>query len=779
MKNLSRFKAILIVVLALILVLALVAACDNGNTPETTTDPTTPTEPSNPSDPTTPSDPTEPSDPSEPTDPTDPTDPTEPSEPSDPSEPSTPENPKQTITGVTLSNATFEYDGLPHSIQVVGNVPAGVSVVYYYDGVEANSVTAVGTHEVKAVLSGADYETLELTAKLVINSKEEMLYSAFFNGAVYFQNNLDGNRLYSATSSGNPTKVSNDVATYFASNGTDLFFYSGGLLTQTIKSLSGGTPATKFNPGRATYLACDDNGNVYYAKANLIDTKGENGIYKVNLTADDPTPVRLTKDKANYVAYYNGYVYYCNTSKSSRLYRIAVTAQDGEGQQLTENKVSDVIVDEGVVYFTQHTTTDSAIYKYTVKTGTLTKLCIDNGAYLTKIDDYIYYVNKDLLTSNIFGKGIYKVSVDGGALVGEKVLDADDGDGFYSLASDGTNLFFYKRSDKHFYRYNVSTETQVDLMRNFTPTETVTFAANPYAHVATYKGEIYYTNALDGSSLYKYNPQTKQSFKVLADSVSNVYFNGDYMYYNTFIVTNYAMWMLDMTDSEAEPVKISSHRYEHLTFVDDTIYALRVQPPLVVGQNNTNRIVKLDLDGQNETELYKDKNVHITSMYLYNNKFHFTINPAIGYKYIYTHDLDGALTQSTDVGVKSDKFVISGNSYYYFDHTSSKLMSCDFNGKNIQTLVSNVDVTCIYECNGVVYYSSSNSKTTGIYAYDVSTNQTTRLTTKVGHGFNVVDGKLYFVNLALTYTADYPSRSSGDGHLYSVDLADNTVTKLA
>ena len=678
---------------------------------------------------------------------------------------------------LTFTSKSVEYDGLSHSIQIVGNVPAGVSVTYYYDGVVADGATAPGTHEVKAVLSSKNYKTLELTAKLTITSKEEMLYSAFYNGYAYFQNSLDGNRLYRATGTGTLAKVSNDVATYFTSNSTNLFFYSGSLFSQTIKSLSDGTPSTVFNPGRATYLACDDNGYIYYAKANLVDTKGENGIYKVKISEDDPTPVRLTTDKANYIAYYNNYIYYCNTSNNSRLYRVSVNG--GQSQQLSDNKVSDIIVADGAVYFTQHTTTNSAIYKYTVSSGTSTKLCNDNGAYLTKVGEYIYYVNKDLLTSNIFGKGIYRVSTVAGALVGEKVLEADEGDGYYSLASDGSYLYYYRRIDKHFYRYNISTNAETDLMRDFTPSETTTFSGYPYAHLATYNGEIYYTNPLDGSSLYKYNTQTKQNFKVLADSVSNVYFNGDYMYYNTFIVTNYAMWRLDMTNPEAEPEKISSHRYEHLIFEGGYIYALRVQPPIIVGQNNTNRIVRLDLDGQNETELYKDKNVHITSMYLFDGKFHFTINPAVGYKYIYTHDFDGALTQSTNVGVKSDNFVISGSSYYYYDHTANKLMSCDFDGKNVKTLVSNVDITDIYEYNGVVYYTSKSSQNTGIYAYNTTSGQNTRLSTKVGHGFKVIDGKLYFINIALTYSADYPSRSSGDGHLYSINLSNNAETKVA
>ncbi|MCH5152065.1 MAG: DUF5050 domain-containing protein [Clostridiales bacterium] len=686
---------------------------------------------------------------------------------------------KAQIEGVTLSDNRVEYDQLSHSIFVVGNVPAGVTVKYLYDGEEATGVTTVGKHTVTAILSGDNYVTLKLNATLTIYSNEQMLYVAFFNGEIYFQNSLDGNKLY-RVSNGNVTKVSNDVATYFATNGSALYFYSGGLLNQSIKSLTTGQPTSVFNPGRATYLTCDNDGNIYYAKANLIDTKGENGIYKVNVNSDDQSPVRLTTDKADYIAYYGGYIYYSNTSDGSRLYRISVTANNGNGTKLHDNKVSDILVEDGDVFFTEHTLTGSSIHKYHISNGQTTKLCVDNGAYLTKVGEYIYYVNKDLVTSNIFGKGIYRVSVSGNLLTGEKVLESNDGDGYFALASDSVYLYYYKLSDQHLYRYNTTTEAETDLMRNFQPVEdTPTFSAYPYAHLATYKGEIYYTNVLDGNSLYKYNPQTKGNFKVLTDNVSNVYFNGNYMYYSTYIVTNYALWRLDLSNVEAEPEKISSHRYEHLIFEGDYIYALRVQPPIIVGQENTNRIVRMDLDGQNETELYKKKNVHITKLFLLNGQFHFTINPAVGYKYIYTHNITDGLEDATSTNIKSDNFVIYGNRYYYFDHTSKGFKSCMLDGTDVKTIATDLEVTDLYLNDGVVYYTSTNSKTIGIYAYDIATGATIKLTNKVGHGLTVANGQLYFISISITYSADYPSKGDGDGHLYSINLSNNTLTKLA
>ncbi len=65
---------------------------------------------------------------------------------------------KATITGVTFKDDTVIYDGSEQKIEVVG-VPDGVTVSYIN-----NSATEAGTYEAKAILTGKNYETLELTA---------------------------------------------------------------------------------------------------------------------------------------------------------------------------------------------------------------------------------------------------------------------------------------------------------------------------------------------------------------------------------------------------------------------------------------------------------------------------------------------------------------------------------------------------------------------------------------------------------------------------------------
>ena len=74
------------------------------------------------------------------------------------------------ITGILFENGTVEYDALPHSIYIMGNVPAGVTVNYTYNGQDVDEVTDAGKYEVKATLSSPNHETLVLTATLNITA---------------------------------------------------------------------------------------------------------------------------------------------------------------------------------------------------------------------------------------------------------------------------------------------------------------------------------------------------------------------------------------------------------------------------------------------------------------------------------------------------------------------------------------------------------------------------------------------------------------------------------
>ena len=69
------------------------------------------------------------------------------------------------LTGVTFDDKTFVYDGQPHSLEISGTLPDGVSVEYIN-----NAQTEIGEYEVTAVFKGdVNYNDIpDMTAKLTI-----------------------------------------------------------------------------------------------------------------------------------------------------------------------------------------------------------------------------------------------------------------------------------------------------------------------------------------------------------------------------------------------------------------------------------------------------------------------------------------------------------------------------------------------------------------------------------------------------------------------------------
>lgn len=147
-----------------------------------------------------------------------------------------------------------------------------------------------------------------------------------FNNKLYFQNNLDNNKLYVYDGT-NVTKVNNDKAEYFTINGNQVYYYSSSLFSKVIKSFNG-TTASVLLDVNGEYLACDGT-YLYYAINNLVLHTDQNGIYKVKLDGSEDA-IRLVQDKAEYLAYYDNNIYYSNVSDGRKLYSISVNANNQE-----------------------------------------------------------------------------------------------------------------------------------------------------------------------------------------------------------------------------------------------------------------------------------------------------------------------------------------------------------------------------------------------------------------------------------------------------------------
>ena len=670
---------------------------------------------------------------------------------------------------ITFPSDSVEYDTFEHSLEIVGDIPRGTTVKYYYNNTEASFAVEPGTYSVKAVISGANYNALTLNATLTIKASEELLYIASHNGTVYFQNNLDDNKLYKTTSSG-IVKVNNDKPECFFSYGSDLYYYSSSLFSKSIKKINSAGLVSSVYSVNGEYLTSDGT-YVYYAINNLLFNTDENGIYKYKLDGSEAEPTKICTAKAAYLVAYDGYVYFSNLSEGKKLYKVSISG--GTPSLIHDEKVEYIIEANGILYFDSSTLLASAIYKYNISSGTATKMTTDSGKYLAKLGTDIYYTNNDLLTSNVFGDGIYKVSVlASGSLPGTKVLAAAQNDGFSSITSDGVYLYFYKLSDKHLYRYNPNNNSVVDLMEGFTPpVDTSPLVGNTV--IAEYRGEIYYTNPkdgiLNGACLYKYNPNTGSRVKVLQDDVAGVWFNGDYMYYSTCIATNYALYRKNMKTGES--IKINSDRCENLIFEGNDIYYIKVNP---IANNAIMKMSATDITAA-PTVIYDAENLSVTGMYKSGNTFYFIKNPKIGYQYLFTYTI-GSSTDGQNLNLKGKRIVISDDRIYYFDDNDDVIKSCNLTGGDVKTLVENVVVNDMYLSGNKLYYSSTKNATKGFYCYNLGNQTNSKISSSVAQAITVVGSNVWFVQSAVIYEADYPIHTGGgDGALYVYNGA--SITK--
>ncbi len=671
---------------------------------------------------------------------------------------------KAYMTGITFESAIVEYDGTIHRIEVVGNIPADSEVVVKYDGEEADGVSEVGEYTVTLLIVNKNYFDYTDEAKLTIKSTEKALYSVAASDGVYFQNALDDDKAY-FYSGGVLTKINNDIPKFLCADNGKIYYQSSGLLSGSIKQYDETNKASVLISEAGEWLTVDG-GYLYYAINNLLFNKELNGIYRIKTDGTESEAVRVVKTRAEYIALCGGKIYYSNLDDQGRLYAVSANSTEAEtGTLISEEKCSYVISDGTNIYFNSAKTVGgvpvaAAIRKYIPSTGENVKLTVDSGKYLTKYENFLYYINDDVLTSSLFGDGIYRVSAlssDDVNASGTKIVSCED-NGYSSRAQDGSFLYYYKLNDKHFYSYNLADGSEKDLMKNFVlPTETVTLTG--YSFVAEHGGEIYYTDPRDNGCLYKYNVKSGKKFKVLTESVANVYFYDNYMYCSTYALTNYALWRTDMRTNETK--KIATCRCDNLIFDGDAIYCIKV------GSAYNNRIVKMGLDGSNLTEVFNDKNLWVKSLERQGDYLYFTINPALGYKYAYRYNLkDGSFE---NLKLRTNQLVVSGDAIYYYDVDEKSIRSSDLDGKNIKDVVKNVEINDMKISGGKLYYSSS-AKTVGFYVLDLGGGQPVKIGAKAAHGITVTADGVYFLQSSVGYQNDYPVQADGsDGKLYFYD----------
>ena len=215
------------------------------------------------------------------------------------------------ITGITLEDASFQYDGQPHSLEVTGELPSGVSVSYTNNG-----KTDSGTYKVSATLSGTGYDSLTLTATLTI-TPIELSKSGYFlsraylydgqNHSVYVDSAPSGLTISYKCLNASGTNTFKDIGVYEveATIKSDINHLSKKYATLTIT-----TPASMSVDSSKTPLTIDDNlkwDQLHGALGNGNFTlKNISGSYDVE-KVDDEAPANLLDD--TFEGHTSGYIF--------------------------------------------------------------------------------------------------------------------------------------------------------------------------------------------------------------------------------------------------------------------------------------------------------------------------------------------------------------------------------------------------------------------------------------------------------------------------------------
>ena len=672
------------------------------------------------------------------------------------------------LQGITFDSKSFDYDTTEKTIIISGNVPQGVNVVYTGGEDGRNGATNVGKHEITVTLSGANYKTLVLTATITIKSEEELLSVVVLDDSVYFQNSLDKNKLY-VYNSDVITRVNNDVATSMVLSGSNIYYLANNVLSDTIMSINAVGEESALFDVSAEMLITD--GTYIYYNVNSLTNADKTGIWKIKISdlendSIDAAPTRVTAVKSDWLVYANGYIYFSNKSDGGKLYAISASANNGTPTLIFDYKISDMIVDENKIYFTKHTLTSAAIFSIDVTGGLcslindnstkLVKITMSNGKYLTKINDYIYFVNVDMLTSNLFGDGIYKAKADGSSLVGDtyellfgaaKVVDGSE-DNLFSLSTDGESLYYYRANSKHLVSLDLTTMEETDLMEGFEPPVYNPIITTYDEKTVLHNNEIYFINMRDGGKLYKYNVLTETEYCVTSTQVADFDIYGDYLYYATIkLIVNYDLYRMSLITGE--PERISTDKCLNFSFNGDKLYYTNFS-----GSNTFNR---MNLDGTGVEVLFDTKSVDNNKTVVYNGDIYFVAD-----EYFYKYNIASGQTTRVSTDMKPLDYIIhdgkilmmnckGSNTIGYYDIATDKFTSLGALS-SLMTVSDDIRGMFIYN-NDIYYYRNraveSNEK--GLYKVSLTGTPTPELVT-VAEGYRlcnsvVVGNNLYFINV--------------------------------
>lgn len=671
-------------------------------------------------------------------------------------------------SGVTLSDATYSYDGKEKAIYVVGNPPDGAKISYSCQetGEASNKATASGTYTITATITHKNYHTKTLTAVMTIEGSEDERHIAAFDGKLYFANALDKDKLYSYDGA-SVTKISSDVPYNFTVLNGVLYYRSVSLFASSVKSVESGA-SNSVASEKGEYL-CTDGTSLYYAVNNLLSAE-KSGIYRLDLSGSEPAAVKLASGKAKYLQVYDGFVYFADGANGWKLTKISVTG--GTKTLVRDEKITCLTQKDGYLFYTVDNLLGDYIESYRISNGKYVKLTQDAGANLTVIGNDLYYVNVDLVSSYLQGKGIYRVnaypSSDSNQL-GVKVV-GEANEKYSSLTESNGKLAYYRVSDQMLCLYNFSTKQTTEVLKGFVAPESIPLSQGSKA--TAYGNLLYYLDLHNGKTLWSYNTKTGVFSRITSNKVADFSILGDWLYYNAvnFGVNN-DLYRINLKTG-GEPEKIST--YDCNDIVTDGTSLFYVEQN-AAGVRTAIHVIKQD----GTDEIMYTKGAHCLTYYdgylYFEDGSDLLKMPVIGY------------TKNQTTTVKEgnvDFFTIANGVVYYREvynwGASKRLSKINVDGTGYAILVPKstdpIEITVVGDT--LYYYTDTISGNSGLYSVSVNGGTPTLIldrksnekATYYASELTVIDNQLYFINYY---------NNLGDSHLYKVDLKTKKLTKIA
>lgn len=459
--------------------------------------------------------------------------------------------------------------------------------------------------------------------------------------------------------------------------------------------------------------------------------------------------------------------------------------------------MSDLATDGTRIFFTRHITLSNlkpgaAIYSIDTTTASLPvnddsvalkKITYSKGKYLTVVGEYLYFVNTDMVTTTIFGDGIYKVKIDGSewkenVIGGTKVVDGEN-DNVYALSTDGNVLYYFRANNKHLYSYSAGGET--DLMAEYIAPVYQPIITTYYEEMKEYNGELYYIDMKDNGKLHKYNIQSGFDVRITSLQVADFAIYENELYYATVrLMTNFDLYKMNLVTGVN--TRISTKKCLHMSFMDGKIYYANF--------SDKNTLNVMNLDGSEDTVLvekgvngFKD-NVDDYGVYAINGKVYFVASE------LYCYDVATKTATNFNKDVKPNEYLFTDeNTVFLMNDRALKNTVSKYDVKNnvltdVADLGTTNDARSFFVSGKYVYYYrnvAAGSSNKGLYRVDMtaSTLISELVSTLDGYYMSsavVVGNKVYFLDV--WQVKDTLPTTSSTGKLCVFDLTSKTVTEL-